>query len=176
MNEPLRLHFDTSLVSSALADLPVIETLVGTRPTLSTGDLLVALAPVYLEAGAMARALVTSMKIPTVPRFASPLPWPIIDPHPDLVGLSLSSSSSDSHLTVCFSLATGLLCPVVPDEPVIFVTLNANGQMIDPLPFDSDASPMPSSTGGQADSTLDKIEPSTQPGSEADRDEPEPLS
>lgn len=170
MTDPLRLHFDVSLMSSALAALPLAPTPVGTRPTLSIGDLLVALAPVYLEAGALARALTSSMRLPVVPRFGTPLPWPIVQPSTDLVGLSLANSSSDTHLTVCVSLTSGLLCPVVPNEPVLFISLTTTGQMIDPLPFDSTPP-----TGRQSDSAPDKIASPADPPREADPDEPASL-
>ena len=115
------LQYDHASILSSLASLPMVATDFGLRPHVRKADLILAIAPVYIEFGKFMRALLNSRGIHRPIHYLNPLPVPIFDPHPDIVGLPC-----DWPRQFSIDLATGTITNEVPSGPSISIAVDYN--------------------------------------------------
>ena len=114
------LNYDTSLVMPALMAMPTFESSLGSRLDASKSEIIVALAPVYLEFAALMRAIAdrTGIKFPVV--YGDPFPAPLMAP---AEGVSMRSISNDVFV---IDLPTGQILDGIPDGPCLLIQVLAD--------------------------------------------------
>jgi hypothetical protein len=122
------LHYDPALIIDPLDALPVVTSRYGTTPSCKKADLILAIAPAYIEIGRYLTAFARNNGFDQVFTYGDPFPWPIIEPSPEYLGYTPEFPG-----TFILDLNTGMLVDSVPETPSLAFKVSSSGSIIDLL-------------------------------------------